>query len=330
MAARMQREDWGFISGATAVAETRLLTNDEFFELLRLPSLEALFAHLKQVETYVHLTAPATPDDATRTVEQEYLRIVRRYASETPDARVGDAVLLTRTFGELRGYVREKLFDGETRRRAPVFLTEDALEAIWNDSFSAPPGFAGVAPRVRAGVEKSDDPRRIVDLLLDREELVRLGECARGIGSAWIDSWTREAVRLKTALAVVRARLSGEEPERLVSTLLAPPLDDEWLRELAEEDANRLGDVFAREFPAGPGESASLTRAGVGRLARNIDDRLTALAGEAKCVSYGPERAFGYLWALHIENLNLRLITETFVVEANRDETREKLRASYV
>ena len=117
MTVRTKAEDWTFISGATAVAETRLLTNDEFQELLRLPSLDALFSHLKQVETYVHLVAPESPDDATRAVEQAYLRIVRRYASETPDARVGDVALLTRTFGELRAFVREKLFDGESRRR---------------------------------------------------------------------------------------------------------------------------------------------------------------------------------------------------------------------
>lgn len=327
--AHLKSEDWAFLSGATAVAETRLLTNDEFHELLRLASLDALFAHLKQVETYVHLAAPASPDDATRAVEREYLRIVRRYASEAPDPRVGDAVLLTRTFGDLRGYVRGKLFDGERRRRAPALLTEESLEAIWNDAPDAPEGFAGVVPRVRAGIEKADDAKRLIDLLLDREELVRLADCAQPFDSPFIASWVGEAVRLKTSLAVVRARLSGEEPERLLSQFLRPPLDDDALRALAAEGADRLGETFAREFSAA-GESGAITRAGVGRLARNIDDRLTALAREAKSITYGPERAFGYLWALHIENLNLRLITETFAVEADRDETRAKLRQSYV
>jgi len=61
-----------------------------------------------------------------------------------------------------------------------------------------------------------------------------------------------------------------------------------------------------------------------------MDDRLTHEMRPARHVPFGPERILGLLWALYIENLNLRLIAETFVVEADRDETRTRLRQSYV
>jgi len=330
MTAHVQRESWCFVSGVTAVAETRLLTDDELLDLVGLPSLDAVFQRLKQVETYVHLAMPESPDDATRAVEAEFLRLVKRYASETPDARVADAVLLSRRFGDARAFAREKLFPEEKPRRPPTLLTEEELESLWNGSFDARPGLAPAVARVRAAVEKSADAKTLVDLLFDREELLALGEAVRALGAPMLDGWVALAVRLRAALTVGRARLAGEDPERLATVFLAPPIADDWLLALAGDDLSRLGETFARGCPGAPGETTPLSRAGLGRLAPLVDDRLTATLREAKCVPYGPERAFGYLWALNTENLNLRLIVETFVVEADRDETRTRLRRSYV
>ncbi len=324
------RESWAFISGATAVAETRLLTDDELIDLVGLPSLDAVFQRLKQVETYVHLAMPASHDDATRAVEAEFLRLAKRYASETPDARVADAVMLGRRFGDVRAFARERLFPEEKRRHPPTLLTEEELESLWSGAFDARPGLAPAVARVRAALEKSADGKALVDLLFDREELLALGEAVRALGAPMLDGWVALAVRLRAGLTVVRARLAGEDPERLAAVFLAPPIADDWLLALAEDDVSRLGETFARGCPGAPGETAALSRASVARLARLVDDRLMDTLRDVKCVTYGPERAFGYLWALNTENLNLRFIVETFVVEADREETRTRLRRSYV
>jgi hypothetical protein len=334
----VSKESWCFISGVTAVAETRLLTDDELLDLVGLPSLDAVFQRLKQVETYVHLAMPESPDGATRAVEAEFLRLVKRYASETPDARVADAALLSRRFGDARAFAREKLFPEEKRRRPPTLLTEEELELLWNGSCDARPGLAPAVARVRDAVEKSGDAKTLVDLLFDREELLALSEAVRSLGAPLLDGWVALAVRLRAALTVVRARLAGEDPERLAAVFLAPslagprdkPLADDWLLALAEEDVSRLGETFARGCPGAPGEATSLSRASVARLARLVDDRLTEALRDAKYITYGPERPFAYLWALNTENLNLRFIVETFVVEADREETRTRLRRSYV
>ena len=91
-----------------------------------------------------------------------------------------------------------------------------------------------------------------------------------------------------------------------------------------------MPDVLSRGFEPIEGEVPELSRATVGGLSRMMDDRLTEEMKPARRIAFGPERFFGYAWALHIENFNLRLITETLVVEGDRDHTRARLRMSYV
>jgi len=342
MTRTLEQADWTFVSGVTAVAETRLLTNDEFLDLLHLPTLDAFVQRLKQVETYAHMPVPESPDAARRTVEQEYIRGVRIFRSESPDAAVSDLALVNYLFAELRSFVRSRLLKEQAGRAALSFFTVTELESLWNDSADAREDLRAPVERIRRGLEPLDftrggerveplteDPTGFIDLLLDREELVYFLEQARAVGSPFITGWAEKCVRLTAALAVIRARLSGEKSERLTGSFLAPPLDDEWLLALAVADADRTGTAFARHFASAEGESVEVSRASVGKIARMVDDRLTLDAIPAKHVTFGPERVFGYLRGLHIENLNLRLITETFVVQGDRDETRRRLRLSY-
>jgi len=330
MATDVRLADWTFISGAIAVAETRLLSDDEFLDLLRLPSLEALLGRIKQVETYVHLAPPESPDDAAATLEREFINIVRRVEQDAPDAAVCELMLVNTLFAELRSFVRERLADEEPGEQSSGFFADGALEALWNDSFEARPDLRETVSKLRTTLEKSEDAAAIADLLLDREEIVRFLSLARSVGSEFADDWSALAARLHAALVVIRARLAGTDVERLTDMFLGPPLDDEWLLALAAEDLERLDGVLAQGFTPPEGETPEVSRAAVGKLSRMMDDRLTLEMTPARMIAFGPERLLGYLWGLHIENLNLRLIAETLVVEGDRDETRARLRRSYV
>jgi V/A-type H+-transporting ATPase subunit C len=314
----------------TAVAETRLLTNDEFLDLLRLSTLQELFGRIRQVETYALMPAPESPDAASRTVEREFIAHVRTLAARVPDGRVCRLMLVGYYFAELRAFVGERLLPDRRGGQAPGFFTEAELEALWNDSIDAPGEWKAVMKRVRETLEDSDEPARLLDLVLDREELIHLLEQSRATGCGFIVERVREHVLSTAALTVVRARLAGEDPAVLAETFLAAPLDDERLSALAREETSRLGAAFARNFAPAEEEAVELSRSTLGRLARMSDDRGTAGMTPARLVTFGPERIFGYLWGLRIENLNLRLITGTFAVEGSRDEARRRLRLSYV
>jgi hypothetical protein len=137
-------------------------------------------------------------------------------------------------------------------------------------------------------------------------------------------------VTLRAALTICRAQLAGEREDRLIDVFLAPPLDDDWLVTLVREDFDRMDNVLMERFTKEEGLIITVSRRTIGHIAREVDDKLTHRVREARRVAFGPERLLGYLWGLEMENLNLRLISETFVVDGDRDETRTQLRDSYV
>jgi len=326
----LRTADWTFTSGVTAVAETRLLTNDEYLDLLRLPTLQALLQRIKQVETYSAMPVPDSPDEATRAVEHEFVRNAGVCIAGAPDRSVCEVMLTRYRFAELRSFLRAKLSGGEDGGEPPAFFAPEELDALWDDRVDARGDLAPVVRRLRRALEDAEDAERLLDLWVDREELTHVLEGARAIGSEFITTWAETCVRLLAALTVIRARLSGEHAETLTDHFLLGTFEDETLLELAREDRDRMDNVLARIFTPVEGEIVDVTRREVGSIARMMDDRLTSDMAAARMIPFGPERPFGYLWGLHIENLNLRMITETFVVEGDRDETRTRLRRSYV
>ena len=135
---------------------------------------------------------------------------------------------------------------------------------------------------------------------------------------------------MKAAVTIVRAQLAGESAERLIDVFLAPPFDYDWLVRLVREDFDRMDNVLMERLESTEGELITVSRSTLGEIGRRTDDKLTHSLTACRRVAYGPERLLGYLWGLKIENLNLRIITETFLVKADRDEARTKLRRSYI
>ena len=326
----LYRADWTYVSGVIAVAETRLLTDDEFLDLLRQPDLATARQRLKQVETYVHQSDAVSSAEVTRAIEAEYIRITHDVAKITPEPSVCELMLARYLFAELRSFVRAK-FTGDADEPVPTTVfAPGELDTLWSGLTDARPELGPAVERLRRDLEGADDAERLLDLLVDREELTYFLERSRAIGSEFITKWAETAVRLTAALTVIRARLSGEDTETLTDFFLRGVLEDEALLELAREERDRLDNTLARIFAPAEGEIIDVTRQEVGHIARMMDDALTRDMADARMIPFGPERPFGYLWGLQIENLNLRMIAETFVVESDRDETRTRLRRSYV
>jgi len=323
------RADWTYVSGILAVAETRLLTDDEFLDLLRQPDLKAALQRLKQVETYVHQPEGVPDAEVKRALEQEYVRIACELARQSPDPTVCKMMLASYIFAEVRARVRQAL-SPEHAAEPPGLITDEQIDALSGGSIDGRLDFDAMADEVRTHIEQADDPAAAMDLLIDREELVYMLEQARRIGSDFITQWTEEEGLMKAAVTIVRAQLAGESEDRLINVFLAPPLEYDWLIRLVREDFDRMDNVLMERLEATEGELITVSRKTLGEIARRTDDRVTHRLTDAKRVAFGPERVFGYLWALRTENLNLRLISETFVVQADRDETRTKLRRSYI
>ncbi|HUV38438.1 MAG TPA: V-type ATPase subunit, partial [Planctomycetota bacterium] len=298
-------------------------------DLLRQPDLATALARLKQVETYVSVPDASSPGEVTRALEREYVRIACDLAKQSPDTTVCKLMLANYIFAEVRARVREALMPRHAGE-APGFITDDELDALAGGSVDGRLDLDALADAVRTHVERTGQPPEAMDLLIDREELVYMFELARGIGSEMIDTWIVEEGLMKAAVTIVRAQLAGESADRLIDVFLAPPFDYDWLIRLVREDFDRMDNVLMERLEAAEGELVTVARRTLGEIARRTDDKLTHGLRHARYVAYGPERLLGYLWALRTENLNLRLIAETFIVQADRDETRTKLRRSYV
>jgi vacuolar-type H+-ATPase subunit C/Vma6 len=321
--------DWTFTSGATAVAETRLLTDDEFLDLLRQPSLAALVQRIKQVETYVSLPQPEKPERTTRLVEREFLNAVLRHVRTSPDPVICELMLVKYFFAQLRTTLRDELSGAKSDDgRKAVFRAEEFYE-LAGPPRKGRPTFDEAAAELRARALKAAEPLRALDLMVDRAELVYFHDLACAVGSEFITHWAVRYTQLAGAMTIVRAKLAGARTEMLEECLLGAPLDDAMHAELVHEDRDRLDNVLTAHFHPIHDQIDDVTRGTIGKIARLVDDVLTDMMTGARRIAFGPERLMGYLWGLSIENLNLRLICETFVVEGDRDETRSKLRKSY-
>lgn len=302
--------------------ETRLLSDDDFAQLLQQKSVAPVVTRLRQADVYAALE-PSDPESLSRHIEEATVRAVRRLAAASPDPLAAELLLATYDFQQVNQYVKTRLTDREFLPSELSRLTEEDLVEAWNDSVDAPRVWADAMQDARRAAADAPDTDAAVDLMLDRAELMTLEHRSRRIDSRQIGEWCDQYGRERTRLALVRARMAGEDPERL-RRLGRELVGGDELDEIAEAPVERIIKGLADAAQSGEDSGQALSRFALG-----IDNRMTDRLSEAKNVAFGPERIFGFAWALLIERLNLKLIVETILLQARAEETSWRLRKSY-
>lgn len=330
-----RRDEWTYVCGLVAVAETRLMTDEALEDLSRAAGLSAgaaqagdngrLRQELRQIETYRAL-GDESEGDLKVGLEAALVRALRALGRDCPRPDAAEAFTLAYDYQRLRRFARARL---TASREAPVTVAPSAF-ATWDDQtltqgwerlVDGLPEIGAAAEAVEAALAGADEPQRAADLVLDRMELTAFQRAAASLESDLIDQWAREHVLLRAGLAVARARLGGDHAADLRRHFLVGPLRDDWLVALLDLPEMDLIPALA--------ERVGGAEEGLDRLAVRADDRLTELLAPARYVAFGPERVLGYAWGLTVENVNLRLIAQAAATGLSAEALKPRLRRSY-
>jgi len=291
---------------------------------------EDMRARLRSSLLFAEEPPGAKPPDE---VEERFASTVRRIAERSPDHRIGDFFLMGREWEGFRDFIKATVLSRESvavgRPREEEGSGEGfeaALRAEVEDEAMKP--FAAAASRITSELPREGDQAGWIDRVVDAHEAASLVRVADRLGSADLRGWAVTWANLRAGLSLVRARRLGWDAEELCGHWHAVGFDDPSLADLARGDEGgwpsalrKLGLRDPEGVLGGPEETV--------RLARRIDETVSASAAAAAGMPFGPERVFAFLWALRCEAMNLRVVLSAAALAIPPARIENELRTGY-
>ncbi len=301
-------ESWTYVSGRVAALEGALLSADALDRLAGADSPSAAAAALADSPLRSVAAEARTPAEAAAAVEAHYSAAREGLRADCPDESFFGLIELPAVCRGLKERVREAAADSASAQSALAALASGLS-----------------AGRLREGVEllgpvlptdRRPEAALAADLALDSARLLEALELAGRLGSQSVAAHVADEVRVRSALVAWRGRLA-------VSREGASAALGEWLPRLflrGELARDLAGALWEADLPRWPGLIAgrlsprlageAFGEGGAERLTgweRAAFDWLTARARELRSAAFGVERAWGYAWALAVEERNVRL-----------------------
>lgn len=291
----MDRAAWSFVSGQASALRGRLLDRRGTLAVAHALNDEERRARLRASLLFADAPPGERPFDE---VEERFARLARAMGEQSPDLRVAGLLLQGRDWAEFRA----------AARAAAGVRTASATQGRWAAALRGEAEgpeqaeFAAGGRRATAELPREIASGTWVDRVLDAREAAALIRVAREAGGEPLGGWIVTWVRLRGALAFLRARRLGWDNAAL------------WLEwQLAGLDCPELGGVALGDDATRAAALRALGLAlpaegiGVAAIERHIDERMTELLSTARGEPFGPETFFAFLWAVRIEALNLRI-----------------------
>jgi len=328
---RLDRIAWTYVSGLVSALDTRLLSGRATLELLNADGLGEVASRVRQTLMFGDLPDTAEPFELAEAMEASYAAAVRRIAHASPSRSVADVLLLPIEWQAFRGFLREKAL-GLERAKAPGSATPDAeWERCWATAEVEPPFelFAAAAAAIREGAPREERTPQLVEGVAHVFEAREVRRAAAATGSAMIAGWVGEWLRLRLAVALLRARFNqwadalppealadlGEARQAVLAVAAGERRD--WRGALAA-----LGLPHAQAIPDDEGRAAAAAE-------RLVDDWMTERVRGGRGEAFGPEPVFAFLWALRVEAMNLKTIVAGVAAGIPRDAIARDVRQAY-
>lgn len=291
------RAAWSFISGQAGALRGRLLDRRAIVAVSQAPTLEDRRARLRASMLFADAPPEEHPFDE---IEDRFARFVGLLGAQSPDARVAGVFLHGREWGEFRQAVRA----AAGGRANAIGLGGERWTGALGGEAQAPEmaDFAAGARRALMEMPREVDAGTWIDRVLDARESAALIHIARESGGPTLAEWVGTWVRLRGALAFVRARMLGWDAAAMWSEWRLAGVDSPELADVAlgDETTRRAALLGMGLPPAGQDARPAV-------IERAVDERMTQVVSAARGEPFGPEVLFAFLWALRIEALNLRI-----------------------
>jgi hypothetical protein len=321
---KVYAQEWCFVSGQISVAEVELLPRAFFIELLRSRDPDDIYERISKTRYRSVVLSPSDVKHLSALVEEFFSGEVAALQPFVPDHTVINFFLFPEEIRKLRERLLE-LAPSE-RNQIPAIVEEFCLRVPGNfrDLFS------DVCSSYLEKAVAGRLARREFSLFLDS---VALSALSSGWAEALPEGVIRNAVsqyaRYRLVSVVARALQTGATGQQIVSSLALAPvckaLPEDWEERLCapggklEVPLIQVFGVESREEIESPGV-----------LERIADDVATEILIGAKHYAFGPEKVFNYLWAIEIQNKNLRLCVGAVLGRLPTDIIEEKLRREFV
>lgn len=323
------QEKWGFVCGRISALEARLLPYDLFQALVPLERTEDIFARLQDTFLREWMTPGGVNwTDWTASIDQYFVEQVQGLARDLPEPALGDLFLLPYDYLNLK---RAVLNQPPYAFAANLFPQERLTAVASGDVALLPDELRPVVAGV-VGAASGEGGAALVDMVLDGAYLRHVQAIAAQVNAPLITAALRELVLGRAVVVLWRALLAGQaikpfernflplgEWNGIISEMIAAPDVRGWGAVLP----GIVGDIW-REAQQSADEEQ------VFRFEQLLSNRVMALAQRGKLQTSGPERVFGYLWALNVEAYNLKLVISGRVNGVDPELLKRRLRVCYV
>jgi len=294
----VDRAKWCFICGRVTAQRVRLLDRRAVLAIAQAPTVEDRRARLRSSLLFSETPPGERPFEE---VEERFAGLARETGALSPDARVAALLEQGSAWTAAREAIRAEAaarlgVSARSGSAPPKGVRGDA------DAIRESPEFAEARYRVLDGSSPSDEAESRGDRILDAYEAAALLRVARDAGGDPLGGWVAAWVRLRGALAFVRARTLGWNLPEMWREWRAAGVDFPALGDLALGDEATRGAALNSLGLFPPSENANIAA-----LERRVDERMTEVVSAARGEPFGPEVVFAFLWALRIEALNLRI-----------------------
>ncbi|HHT9153981.1 MAG TPA: V-type ATPase subunit, partial [Candidatus Hypogeohydataceae bacterium YC40] len=350
----MQKIDphtWCFLSGRICALENNLLRRDFFENLLPLEKPEAILSCLKDSPLRGDFLTPEDVVNFEEILERRLFRLLQEAKDLSPTLDVWELLQTLYDLINLKNFLKEKLLSLKRPTPFPGPYSDETWESLWQGTMLMPASILENAGRTQLSQVSLEfyqmainDLKRhlgeilnnpgLLDLILDGTYIWSLPELAKRTNSAFILNYYLEYQKLVGILFLWRVSknlsalgITGmQDLQRYISSpLFTPPITFPV-----------KGDEIARDFEKVLEETLPERIVGAihelppHRYEKAVEDTLMEILKDAKYFAFGPERVFGYLKALEIEVLNLRLAIGGRLNGIPSEQINRRLRKVYV
>jgi V/A-type H+-transporting ATPase subunit C len=308
-AASENAEAWTFASGLVSAREGRLLPAGFFQQVLAEPNLEGVYRRLSETVLQGRVAAREDLHRADELAAAAFRDLLTETRPICPAPRVADLFDLRDRFTSFKWFVKRTEMGIEPPPGAGSSAHDETWERLWADlPVELPAPFQYAAERARLAVHAAPKRPELLDAAVDSVCLAALCEEAERTGSPFVAGYFRRHDAAKGVEMLWRARIQGLG-ENAEDFILHGRQDDELFHALAARDEADWPEVL-RVAMDGLATARLAEAAGLDRVRAFVaaaDEWLMDYARQAKAVTFGPERVFGYLVAMEAELYNLRV-----------------------
>ncbi|HNT87499.1 MAG TPA: V-type ATPase subunit [Candidatus Hydrogenedentes bacterium] len=326
----MNQHQWGFACGRISALEGQLLPEDLFHALAPLERVEDIFNRLQ--DTFLRDYMPSGGvhwTDWTSTIDTYFIDQTLSLRQDLPIPALADLFLLPFDYMNLK---RAVLNRGQYPFGANVFSTDRLSDVAGGDASLLPDELRPLVASLAAIGGGEGESALLTDMALDGAYLRHVLAIAREVDAPLVSACLDLLVLGRAVVVLWRGAQSGQSLKRYERHFLPISAYNGVLEELiATSDTGAwrplipgaVGDVWEEAQQSAEEDQ-------IMHFEQLLADRITALARQGKLQTAGPERVFGYLWALSVEGYNLKLIISGRVNGVDPDLLKRRLRACYV